>query len=146
VPKKPDRLPYKIVKLATDMFARATGFSGPEIHNIFAEHTDALGPYSGGGGGPSRWQMFETGLHSLRLDDQRRFLLDLCNYDGYSKYPMPADEDIAKLRALLLADTSPGATAAADRLNKLRCGTVSATHTDAASVRSGQLHGTRSWR
>jgi hypothetical protein len=32
---------------------------------------------------------------------------------------MPSDEDIAALRALLLADTSPGATAASSHLSKL---------------------------
>ena len=78
------------------------------------------GLYDGwGGGGASRWQLFESGLYSLSLDDQRRFLLELCTYDGYSKYPMPSDEDIAALRALLLADTSPGATAASSHLSKL---------------------------
>lgn len=101
------------------MFARETGFSGPEIHDLFAEHTDVLGPYSMGGGGPSRWELFQTGLSSMPVDDQRRFLLDLCTYDGRSKYPMPSDEDIAKLRAMLLDSTAPGAMAVTDRLGEL---------------------------
>lgn len=118
--RDPERLPYKIVKLATEMFARDTGFSGPEIHEVFADYTDALGPYQGwGGGAASRWQSFETGLYSLGLDDQRRFLLDLCTFDGYSKYAMPSDEDIAKLRALLLSNTAPGASAASEQLGAL---------------------------
>lgn len=116
----PAQLPYKIVKLATDMFARDTGFSGPEIHALFADLTDALGTYGGwGGGGESRWQLFEKGLHALSVDNQRRFLLDLCTYDGPSKYSMPPDEDIAKLRGLLLSGTVPGAMAASDRLETL---------------------------
>ncbi|MDQ3156729.1 MAG: abortive infection family protein [Actinomycetota bacterium] len=115
-----DRLPQRIVKLATAMFARDTGFSGPEIHDIFADYTDALGPYAGwGGGGASRWQIFEEGLSSLSLDAQRRFLLHLCSYDGYSKYASPSDEDISKLRGMLLSETSPGAIAASDRLSDL---------------------------
>lgn len=111
-------LPYRIVKLATDMFARETGFSGPEIHDLFAEHTDVLGAYSMGGGGVSRWELFQTGLSSMSVDDQRRFLLNLCTYDGRSKYPMPSDADIAKLRSMLLDGTAPGAIAVSDRLGE----------------------------
>lgn len=119
MPKPTTGLPYRITKLATDMFARETGFSGPEIHDLFAEHTDVLGAYSMGGGGASRWELFQTGLGSMSVDDQRRFLLNLCTYDGRSKYPMPSDEDIAKLRALLLDGTAPGALAVSDRLDQL---------------------------
>lgn len=114
-----ERLPYGTIKLATDMFARETGFSGPEIHGLFADYTDVLGPYSMAGGGPSRWQLFEIGLNELTIDDQRRFLLDLCTYDGPSKYPPPSDDDVAKLRGLLLSGTVPGAMAASDRLQDL---------------------------
>jgi Abortive infection C-terminus len=119
VPKPKAGLPYRIVKLATDMFARDTGFSGPEIHRLFADHTDVLGPYTMGGGGSSRWELFETGLGTMSVDDQRRLLLDLCTYDGPSKYPMPSDDDIAKLRGLLLGGSAPGAMAASDRLGQL---------------------------
>lgn len=119
MPKPRTALPHRIINLATDMFARETGFSGPEIHRLFAEHTDVLGPYTMGGGGPSRWELFQTGLSSLQVDDQRRFLLDLCTFDGPSKYSMPSDEDIAKLRGLLLKEGTPGAMAASDRLDQL---------------------------
>jgi hypothetical protein len=113
-------LSQRIIKLATDMFARDTGFSGPELHDLFADYTDDLGPYTGwGGGGESRWQIFQRGLAALTADDQRRFLLDLCTYDGSSKYAMPSDDDIAKLRSLLLANSSPGAMVTSDRLDKL---------------------------
>jgi len=120
VPPKTDRLPFRVTKLATDMFARDTGFSGPEIHDVFAEYTDALGPYQGwGGGGMSRWQIFETGLNSMPLQQQMAFLLELCDYDGPSKYDMPAEDQIEKLRSLLLADGAPGAAAAGEGLAKL---------------------------
>lgn len=113
-------LSYRVMKLATDLFARDTGFSGPEIHSVFAEYTDALGPYQGwGGGGMSRWQLFETGLAALTLQQQMAFLLELCDYDGPIKYGMPAEEKIGKLRSLLLADGTPGATAAGEGLAKL---------------------------
>jgi hypothetical protein len=112
-------LPYRIVKLATDMFARDTGFSGPEIHRLFADYTDALGAYVRGSGNPSRWQIFESGLGSLSADDQRRFLLNLCTYDGPGSYNRPSDDDIAKLRSLLLEGAAPGMMAASDRLDQL---------------------------
>lgn len=117
---KREGLPHRVVKLATEMFARDTGFSGPEIHDLFAEWTDALGPYQGwGGGGESRWQLFQNGLNALSPEDQKRFLLQLCTYDGRSKYAMPSDEQIAQLRSLLIADSTPGAMAASDRLQEL---------------------------
>ena len=47
MPKNSERLPYKLVKLATDMFARDTDLSGPEIHDIYADYTDALGALPG---------------------------------------------------------------------------------------------------
>lgn len=102
------------------MFARDTGFSGPELHDLFAEHTDALGPYQGwGGGAASRWQVFQDGVNALSPADQRSFLLALCDYDGYCKYGIPSMEDRSALRAMLLEDTVPGATAAGKALAKL---------------------------
>jgi len=102
------------------MFARDTGFSGPEIHDLFAEHTHALGPYQGwGGGGASRWQVFQEGLKALGPADQRSLLLALCDYDGYSRYDLPSAEDRVTLRAMLLEDTTPGSTAARSALDKL---------------------------
>lgn len=40
-----DGLPFRILEKSTDMFARDTSFSGPELDDLFAEHTNALGPY-----------------------------------------------------------------------------------------------------
>ena len=113
-------LPYRVIKLATDMFARETGFSGPELHDLFAEHTDVLGAYKGfGGGGESRWQLFQTGLRSMQLDRQQAFLLELCGYEDGCRHGMPSDSAIARLRALLLADAAPGAAVASEGLTKL---------------------------
>ncbi|MFC9519185.1 abortive infection family protein [Nocardiaceae bacterium NPDC056970] len=119
MPSRTKSLPHRIIELATDMFARDTGFSGPEIHRLFADYTDVLGSYPTSGGSPSRWQLFQKGLNSLSIDDQLRFLLDLCTYDGPRKNRMPSDEDIAKLRGLLLQGTTPGSMAASDRVDQL---------------------------
>ena len=68
------------------MFARDTGFSGPDLHRLFAEYTEGLGEYAGwGGGAESRWQIFQRGLKLLTRDQQVRFLLELCEYDGQIK-------------------------------------------------------------
>lgn len=113
----PERLPHKVVELAKSMYAMETGFSGPELHGLFADYTDDLGPYTGwSGGGMSRWQIFESGLGCLTIDDQRRFLLDLCDYDGPSKYDLPGPESVAKLRGVVTGSVSPGAAAARERL------------------------------
>jgi hypothetical protein len=118
MPKK-QSLPFKIIELATDMFARNTGFSGPQLHRVFADYTDVLGAYPQGGGSPSRWQLFQTGLSSMSAEDQRRFLLDLCSYDGRRGYAKPSDDDVAELRALLVGGATPGVSAAAERLDQL---------------------------
>lgn len=111
------RLPVRVIELATTMFARETGFSGPDLHGLFAEYTEDLGEYTGwGGGSESRWQIFQRGLKLLPLGQQIRFLLDLCEYDGIIKHGRPSDDDIAKLRALLLGHSAPGSDAAAERL------------------------------
>lgn len=101
------------------MFARETGFSGPQLHQLFAPHTDELGPYTMAGGGPSRWQLFQSGLNSLTIDDQRRFLLDLCSYQGPAKYSAPPEEDLARLRSQLLGDSSPAAVFVSNRFDEL---------------------------
>jgi hypothetical protein len=43
-----ESLPLHIRKLAREIFAGATGFSGPEIHEFFREYSPALPGYTGG--------------------------------------------------------------------------------------------------
>jgi len=101
------------------MFAgQSAGLSGPQLHDVFADWTDRLGSYPTSGS-PSRWQLFQTGLEALEPSDQRKFLLDLCRYDGYAKYGLPSEEQVSKLRAMILADSTPGADAAAAHLPQL---------------------------
>ncbi len=70
----PTLLPFRIASLATSLFAKETGFSGPQLHDFFARYTDVLGPYQWNRS-PSRWQIFQTGLRSLPLPQQRAVLL-----------------------------------------------------------------------
>lgn len=121
--KDPDRLEQRVVTLATEMFARDTGFSGPQLHELSAAYTDVLGSY-GSGGSESRWQLFQRGLSSMAPADQRRFLLELCTYEGWRKYPPPSDQDVARLRSWL-GDLTPGAHETVARLEELDWKTVS---------------------
>ena len=38
----PTLLPFRIASLATSLFAKETGFSGPQLHDFFARYTDVL--------------------------------------------------------------------------------------------------------
>lgn len=114
----PTLLPFRIDSLATSLFAKETGFSGPQLHDFFARYTDVLGPYQWNGS-PSRWQIFQTGLHSLPLPQQRAVLLELCSYDGEFKNGRPPEGELTRLRAMLLSAGTPGAQAAQESLQKL---------------------------
>lgn len=114
-----DKLPQRVIKLATDMFAGTTGFSGPELYDLFADYTDRLGSYPWAGGAPSRRQIFQTGLTALTVDEQWHVLLTTCRRDEWGKHGSPSAENKETLRSLLVAGTSPGAPAAGARLADL---------------------------
>src|SRR2546430_16142205 len=100
------------------MFAGSTGFSGPELHGVFSDHTNQLGPYESANT-PARWVIFQSGLGFLSVPHQRTFLLDLCEYDGsYWHGPPPAD-DVVRLRAMLNSEATPGADVAGASLGQL---------------------------
>lgn len=63
-------LPIKIMDMAVDMFAGATGFSGPEIHRFFAHYADDIPDYAWGGGSPPRRELFRTFLGRFPLEQQ----------------------------------------------------------------------------
>ena len=55
-------LSYAIQKWRNEMFAGATGFSGPEMVAFFSRHDINIEQYSRSGGMPSRKQIFEDCL------------------------------------------------------------------------------------
>lgn len=113
------RLSLKILKLAVEMFAGPdTGFSGPQILDYFAEHSDQVMPYPWGGGAPSRRDMFLDSLNLLTPDEQRKVLLDLCDYEGPMKYPAPSAEDRQRLRELVLGEGAPSLSAGRATIEK----------------------------
>jgi hypothetical protein len=80
LPRTKELLPSRIVKLASTMFARDTGLSGPQIFEFFSKFSDEIGKMRYGSGVPSRWQMFENFLESLPVEQQRKALLELCDF------------------------------------------------------------------
>lgn len=80
LPRAKELLPSSIVKMASKMFARDTGLSGPQIFEFFSKFSDEVGKMRYGSGVPSRWQMFENFLESLPIEQQRQALLELCDY------------------------------------------------------------------
>ena len=106
-PQQNKLLPPRIQQLLNSMFARETGFSGPQIIEFFLQYSDEIEPYPQGGGAPSRWQIFEDCLAKFDFEQQRKIILDLLDYEGYMRYPRPTDEDIEKVRHWLGEGPTP---------------------------------------
>ena len=76
----------QIIKLATDLFARETGFSGPEFHELFAEYTDDSGLIKAGAAAVHLGGDLSDGLKSMPLEQQKAFLFQLCDREGRRRY------------------------------------------------------------
>jgi len=114
-----NRLPKRIIKLASGMFGGVTGMSGPELHDFFSDYTDDLGDYPWQGGAPSRWQIVENALADLDAQRQQRALRELCRFDGPMKYGPPSDAEREKLVGMLNGLAAPGADVARSSLDAL---------------------------
>ncbi|MEM8529858.1 MAG: abortive infection family protein [Chloroflexota bacterium] len=112
-------LPLHICKLAREMFAGQTGLSGPEIHEFFKEYSSDIPDYSGGA---PRWKIFENFLSSFPIEQQKRILLRLCEYDVPTKYGQPSDEDKKKLQKWLL--TTPVTQASESALKNVSSASI----------------------
>ena len=100
-----NQLPHEIKKLASSLFARETGFSGPEIYAWFGQFSEEIGDYPWSDA-PSRWTQFESCLEHFSLDEQCDLLFKLINYRGPSKYDWPEQSDLDTLNELLLEFTA----------------------------------------
>lgn len=107
-------LSWGINELATELFARTTGLSGPQIHSLFAHHTDVLGSYPMADK-PSRWQIFQRGMQALDEDGQRAILRELLDRD----WPEGMQTDLERLRQRLAGGARHSATQLGDRLTRL---------------------------
>lgn len=83
------------------MFARDSGFSGPQILDFFSRYDINIESYPANGA-PSRKQMLEDCLARFDREAQLRILVDLLSYDGPMKYGQPSPEDVGAVRSWLI--------------------------------------------
>ena len=94
-----NKLPLKTLRKASTLFAKETGFSGPQITDFFAEYGDHIIDYWELEARSSRWAIFEECLLSFPYNIQLKILNDLCNLDSdFCKYGLPEKEELDKLK------------------------------------------------
>lgn len=101
-------LPLKIKRHASQFFAGATGFSGPQITDYFAEYSDEIVDYWDMESRPSRWVMFEDCLRYFPITKQKQLLLELCDYDGSMSHGRPPKKEVDKLKKWLTEEVPAG--------------------------------------
>lgn len=92
-PVRNQKLPLAIQKRLNEMYARDTGFSGPEILEFFSQYSLDIEPYPWQGGAPSRNQILEDCLARFDIHQQKQLVRALLAYDGRLKYGQPKQED-----------------------------------------------------
>lgn len=100
-PVRNQKLPLTIQKRLNEMYARDTGFSGPEILEFFSQYSLDIEPYPWQGGAPSRHQILEDCLARFDVDQQKQLVKALFAYDGRLKYGQPKQEDKDFIKAWL---------------------------------------------
>ncbi|HEX7131358.1 MAG TPA: abortive infection family protein [Iamia sp.] len=123
------RLSMAAVELATELFARQYGLSGPEIHSVFAPFTDVLGPYPMEDK-PSRWKIFQRGLEALTTDDQQRLLTDLLERE----WPALDAAELDKLREMLASGAQISSRQLGERVDLLNWAGVERSWRDALDL------------
>lgn len=125
-PRRNKALPLAIQQALNTMFARGSGFSGPQILDFFSQYLASIESYPRGGGAPSRWLIFEDCLARFKLDQQKNIIRDLLEYDGPMSHGRPALEEIEKVRDWL-GDALPPPTFAPKVVEPLNWGYVNRT-------------------
>lgn len=92
------QLPPGIQQLLTKMFARDTGFSGPQIFDFFSQYSLEIGSYPWAGSSLPRAYMFEKCLTRFDLEQQKHIISDLLDYDGPMKHGRPSAGDVERIR------------------------------------------------
>lgn len=111
LPRASEQLPRPIIELASKLFARDTGMSGPQIFDFFSNYSDEVAKMRYGSGVPSRWMMFENFLESLPVEVQKQALLELC--DDYPMRTPPSKREVEELRAKIRGVPVPATLAKA---------------------------------
>lgn len=95
-------LPLRVQDRINDMFARATGFSGPQILDFFSRYDINIESYPQSGA-PSRKVMFEDCLARFDRGKQLTIVSELLDYDGPMKHGFPREEDVEFVRSWLVS-------------------------------------------
>jgi Abortive infection C-terminus len=99
-----EKLPYRVLTKAAQMFGGPTGFSYAEMSDFFLhalnKHPTDLGPV----GGSNRPAGFKWWLSQFQLQQQERLLLQLCRDNYQMWHGQPSKDDREELAAML-ADT-----------------------------------------
>jgi hypothetical protein len=99
-----EKLPYRILAKAADIFGGSTGFSYAEMADFFChalnKHPDEVGPV----GGSNRIGGFKWWLSQFPVSQQKRLLLRLCR-GGYKMWFGPPTEEDREELAAMLADS-----------------------------------------
>jgi hypothetical protein len=114
-PQRNKALPHAIQQTLNDMYARDSGFSGPEILDFFSRYDLNVESYPWSGGAPSRRQIFEDCLSRFDVNTQRRIIGELLDYEGPMKYGAPAIEAAEKIRNWLGNAPTPVSRPPADK-------------------------------
>jgi len=99
-----DKLPYRVLSKASEIFGGSSGFSYAEMEDFFChalnKHKDEVGPV----GGSNRPAGFKWWLSQFPVSQQQRLLLQLCrdNYPMWHGQPTKAHRDDL---AAMLADS-----------------------------------------
>jgi Abortive infection C-terminus len=123
-------LPLAVQQTLDHIFARGSGFSGPQILDFFSQYSNSIGSYPWSGGAPSRWLIFEDCLAQFDLDQQKEIIRDLLEYDGPMSHGRPAAQEVEQVRSWL-GDTLPPPTFASKVVEPLNWGYVNRTWTKA---------------
>jgi hypothetical protein len=96
-PARNTALPLRIQERLNNMFARTSGFSGPQILDFFSRYDINIEPYPPSGA-PSRKVMFEDCLARFDRETQFSIIEELLNYDGPFRHGPPSADDIELVR------------------------------------------------
>src|SRR5438132_876903 len=95
-------LPADIRRLLVDMYARSSGFSGPEIYSLFSRWL-AVGSYGNQPGRkPSRWEIIAGFLSQLSGPERFDLAFVLHGWRGPMKYGPPEQECLDCLEKWIL--------------------------------------------
>ena len=125
-PRRNRGLPVAIQQTLDKMFARGSGFSGPQILDFFSQYSNSIESYPWSGGAPSRWLIFEDCLAQFDFDQQKKIIRDLLDYNGPMSHGRPAIDEVEQIRSWL-GDSLPPLTFASKVVEPLNWGYINRT-------------------